>query len=90
MEHRKDIYRGRYDLQPLSEEGGFFVETHRSSEEVEVGEDYEGNTRSKSTSIYYMLVADSESGGRNYLHRNKSGIIHTFCDGWHIAEYLST
>ena len=86
MEHRKDKHRRLHNLQPLSEEGGYFVETHRSPQTVWL-ENYEGHTRNASTKIYFMLVVDEEFGGTNFLHKNKSDIMHTFIDGWP-AKYI--
>ena len=52
MNHRKDIYVQRLGLTPLSEEGGYFGETYRSPETVQV-EEREGKNRSLFTTIYY-------------------------------------
>ena len=84
MNHRKDIYVERLGLIPLSEEGGYFGETYRSPEQVQV-EDREGDYRSLFTTIYYLIVP--ELGGKNYFHRNKSDITHYFHDGWP-AKYI--
>lgn len=54
-------------------EGGYFVETYRSEETVST--DREGNKRSILTSIYYLLTDDRPI---NYLHKNKSDILHYF------------
>ena len=86
MEHRKDMYRKLYNLQHLSQEGGYFVETHRSPQTVWL-ENYEGHTRNASTKIYFMLVADEKYGKTNFLNKNKSDIMHTFVDGWP-AKYI--
>ena len=69
---------------PLSEEGGYLGETHRSPKTVRV-EERDGESRSLFTTIYYLIV--SELGGKNYFHRNKSGITHYFHDGWP-AKYI--
>ena len=54
-------------------EGGYFVETYRSEETVSTNR--EGNERSILTSIYYLLTDDRPI---NYLHKNKSDILHYF------------
>lgn len=84
MNHRKDIYVERLGLIPLSEEGGYFRETYRSPETIEV-EDREGRYRSLFTTIYYLIAP--ELGGKNYFNRNKSDITHYFQDGWP-AKYI--
>lgn len=55
-------------------EGGYFAETYRSplTHSLAIGE------RSLLTSIYYLLTDDSPI---NYLHRNRSDIIHYFHGG---------
>ena len=60
-------------LTPLSEEGGYFAETYRSPETLQV-EGREGNERSLFTVIYYLITP--ELGGKNFLHSNKSDITH--------------
>ena len=96
MDHRKDLYVERLSLIPLSEEGGYFGETYRSPETVQV-EGRKGENRSLFTTIYYLIVP--ELGGKNYFHSNKSDITHYFHDGWpakyiyitpegHIKEYI--
>lgn len=84
MNHRKDIYVDKLGLIPLSEEGGYFGETHRSSETIQV-EEREGNKRNLFTTIYYLIAP--ELGGKNYFNRNKSDITHYFHDGWP-AKYI--
>ena len=59
MNHRRDIYIEKLSLIPLSEEGGYFVETHRSPEEITVRKD---NQRSLFTTIYYLM--EPELGGK--------------------------
>ena len=73
MQHRKDIYAEKLRLIPLSEEGGYFMETYRSPSTTTVNiPDREGKTRDVLTVIYYMISADL--GGKNYWHKNKSEI----------------
>lgn len=87
MSHRKDIYVDKLGLNPLPEGGGcqgYFAETYRSPETVQV-EGREGNNRSIFTTIYYLMVP--ELGGKNFLHSNKSGNVHYFHDGWP-AKYV--
>ena len=84
MNHRRDIYVQKLGLIPLSEEGGYFRETYRSPETIQV-EEREGEKRSLFTTIYYLIVP--ELGGKNYLNRNKSDITHYFQDGWP-AKYI--
>ena len=81
MDHRRDFYIQKLSLIPLSEEGGYFKETYRSPETIQV----EGENRSLFTTIYYLIVP--EPGGKNYFHRNKSDITHYFHDGWP-AKYI--
>ncbi|XP_015748900.1 PREDICTED: uncharacterized protein YML079W-like [Acropora digitifera] len=82
MNHRRDIYIEKLGLIALSEEGGYFVETHRSPEEITVRKD---NQRSLFTTIYYLM--EPELGGKNFLNSNKSDITHFFHDGWP-AKYI--
>ena len=84
MIHRKDIYVQRLGLMPLSEEGGYFGETYRSPETVQV-EERDGESRNLFTTIYYLIVP--ELGGKNYFNSNKSDITHYFHDGWP-AKYI--
>ena len=84
MNHQKDIYVQRLGLIPLSEEGGYFRETYRSPETIQV-EKREGENRSLFTTIYYLIAP--ELGGKNYFHRNRSDITHYFHDGWP-AKYI--
>jgi predicted cupin superfamily sugar epimerase len=64
-------------LKPLSNEGGYFVETYKSDEVLSrstLPERY-GSDRSLSTAIYYLLTPDSAS----LLHRLKSDeVIHFY------------
>lgn len=76
--NRKDILAKDLHLTPLSEEGGYFSETYRSSENIQT--DREGSSRSLLTIIYYLMSYDM--GGRNYLNQNKSDITHFFHEGW--------
>ena len=75
MKNRKDNYIENLGLIPLSEEGGYFVETYRSPEIIQAKE-REGNGRSLFTTIYYMIAP--ELGGKNFLNSNKSDITHFF------------
>ena len=84
MNHRRDIYIEKLGLIRLSEEGGYFVETHRSPEQIRV-DGRKGNQRSLFTTIYYMM--EPELGGKNFLNINKSDITHFFHDGWP-AKYI--
>ena len=63
---------------------GYFAETYRSSEALQV-EGSEGNDRSIFTTIYYLMAP--ELGGMNFLHSNKSDTVHYFHDGWP-AKYV--
>ena len=88
MKHRKDNYIENLGLIPLSEEGGYFVETYRSPEIIQPKE-REGNERSLFTTIYYMIAP--ELGGKNFLNSNKSDITHFFHDGWPVKYiYVTT
>ena len=80
--HRKDVYAEKLKMIPLSEEGGYFVETYRSPPRSAVTPvpEREGKTRDLLTVIYYMMSDDL--GGTNYWNRNKSDITHFFHDGW--------
>ena len=87
MGHRKDIYVDKLGLIPLPNGGGcqgYFAETYRSSETLQV-EGSEGNDRSIFTTIYYLMAP--ELGGMNFLHSNKSDTVHYFHDGWP-AKYV--
>ena len=84
MNHRKEFYVEKLGLIPLSEEGGYFAETYRSPETLQV-EGREGNERSLSTVIYYLITP--ELGGKNFFNSNKSDITHFFHDGWP-AKYI--
>lgn len=57
-------------------EGGYFAEIYRSHEQIATPRD--GNLRNLCTSIYYLLTADRPI---DYLHKNKSDIIHYFHGG---------
>ena len=76
MTMRKDQLIKQLNLLPQSTEGGFFKETYRSC--LTIGK--KENQRSLFTAIYYLVSSDS--GGRNYLHGNKSDHIHFFHCGW--------
>ena len=78
MTSRKEQLIKQLNLQPLSEEGGFFRETYRSSSTLEI--DKNGEKKQLLTTIYYLISEDT--GGRNYLNRNKSDHIHFFHCGW--------
>ena len=87
MGHRKDIYVDKLGLIPLPNGGGcqgYFAETYRSSETLQV-EGSEGNDRSIFTTIYYLMAP--ELGGMNFLNSNKSDTVHYFHDGWP-AKYV--
>lgn len=84
MTHRKDIYVEKLGLIPLSEEGGYFGETYRSPETIQV-EGREGTERNLFTTIYYLIAP--EMGGKNYFNKNMSDITHFFHDGWP-AKYI--
>ena len=51
------------DLKPLEQEGGFFVETYRTAENIDARQFKLGHTgpRSLSTAIYYLLTPESFS-----------------------------
>lgn len=51
------------DLKPLEPEGGFFVETYRTAEQIDARQFGlgHGGTRSLSTAIYYLLTPESFS-----------------------------
>ena len=57
-------------------EGGYYVETFRSTDVVET--EREGGQRDLLTSIYYMLTDDHPIG---HFHVNKSDIMHYFHGG---------
>ena len=64
-------------------EGGYFSETHRSKEEMQTPR--EGQARSVMTSIYYLLTDDRPV---DYLHQNRSDIMHYFQAGSPITYVL--
>lgn len=66
------------------EEGGWFKETFRSTEEIDCP-DREGGKRSLLTTIHYMLDLEKPHG---LLHRNKSPIIH-FYEGGGLLRYIT-
>lgn len=82
--HRKDLIIKKLKLSPISEEGGNFSETYRSN--FDINTDAEGTSRNLLTVIYYLMSADS--GGRNYIHKNRSDIVHFFQGGWP-AQYIT-
>ncbi len=57
-------------------EGGYFQETYRGLETMMT--DREGEQRNLLTSIFYLLTDDSPI---DYLHKNKSDIVHYFHGG---------
>ena len=63
-------------LQPHPKENGFFVETYRSNEKIEVASRF-GGSRSFSTAIYFLLTAD----GFSEMHRVASDEIFHFYRG---------
>lgn len=64
-------------LKPLPDEGGYFVETYRSSEQCLVLPDRYVGTRNFSTAIYYLLTVDTVSR----FHRLKSDEVWHFYAG---------
>jgi len=78
MQHRKDLIIQKLGLIPVSC-GGYFKETFRSPETVQIP-GREGSERNVFSTIYYIM--SPEQGGKNYLHSNKSDTIHYFHDGW--------
>ncbi len=58
-------------------EGGYFKETYRCV--LTINTDRKGGDRNLLTSIYYLLTDDRQI---NYLHKNKSDIIHYFHGGF--------
>ncbi|MEM9219534.1 MAG: cupin domain-containing protein [Cyanobacteria bacterium P01_F01_bin.150] len=64
-------------------EGGYFSESYRSTEVMATSR--EGSDRSVMTSIYYMLTDDSPI---DYLHKNRSDIMHYFHAGSPITYLL--
>lgn len=66
------------------DEGGWFRETYRSSDIVECT-DRTGLTRSRLTTIHYML---ENTKPRGLFHRNKSDIVH-FYEGGGTLRYLT-
>ncbi len=65
-----------YNMKLLPGEGGYYVETYRSKEEMDkssLPERYTGD-RSHSTAIFYLLTPDTKS----YFHRLKSDEIYHF------------
>jgi hypothetical protein len=71
----KDIVR-IFGLQPLSEEGGFYKETYRSSEAVPLDAlpDRYRTPKALSTAIYYLLTPDTFSS----LHKLPTDEIYHF------------
>jgi predicted cupin superfamily sugar epimerase len=66
------------NLQPHPE-GGYYVETHRAPEQIATpfgSKDSGDNTRSTSTTIFYLLTPAAPLGA---FHRNRGRTVHT----WH-------
>lgn len=64
----------KMDLKPLPEEGGFYRETYRSTDHIQVGLN---TSRHLNTAIYYLVSDKSFSA----LHRIKSDEIFHFYSG---------
>ena len=64
-------------------EGGYFVETYRSTDTLPT--EREGEVRDMCTSIFYMLTDDRPTG---YFHKNLSDIVHYFHSGSSLTYYL--
>ena len=64
------------DLRPHPEEGGFYVETYRSEEQISTGSlpHRYGGARSLGTAIYYLLTPDTFSA----MHRLASDEVFHF------------
>jgi len=68
-----------YNMKPLPGEGGYYVETYRSAENIErtsLPERYDSD-KSQSTAIFYLLTLDT----RSRIHRLKSDEIYHFYMG---------
>jgi len=68
-----------YNMKPLPGEGGYYVETYRSAENIErtsLPERYDSD-KSHSTAIFYLLTP----GTRSRIHRLKSDEIYHFYMG---------
>lgn len=68
-----------YNMKPLPGEGGYYVETYRSAENIErtsLPERYDSD-KSQSTAIFYLLTPDT----RSRIHRLKSDEIYHFYMG---------
>ncbi len=68
-----------YNMKPLPGEGGYYVETYRSAENIErssLPERY-GSDKSHSTAIFYLLTPDT----RSRIHRLKSDEVYHFYMG---------
>jgi uncharacterized protein len=66
-----------FGLQPLPEEGGYYLETYRSQEQFSHLPTRYVGSRSASTAIYYLLTDDAVSK----LHRLKSDEVWHFYHG---------
>lgn len=66
-----------FQLQPLNKEGGFFVETYRSSEMTTSLPARYSDSRNYSTAIYYLLT----SNARSKFHRLQSDEVWHFYRG---------
>jgi hypothetical protein len=68
-----------YNMKPLPGEGGYYVETYRSAENIErtsLPERYDSD-KSHSTAIFYLLTP----GTRSRMHRLKSDEVYHFYMG---------
>ncbi|HSC33898.1 MAG TPA: cupin domain-containing protein [Thermodesulfobacteriota bacterium] len=68
-----------YNMKPLPGEGGYYVETYRSAENIErtsLPERYDSD-KSHSTAIFYLLTPDT----RSRIHRLKSDEVYHFYMG---------
>jgi len=65
-----------YNMKPLPDEGGYYVETYRSQEGIEKAclPERFGEDRCHSTAIFYLLTPDTKS----FFHRLKSDEIYHF------------
>jgi predicted cupin superfamily sugar epimerase len=66
-------------------EGGWYSETYRSTDEMATQR--QGSSRNVMTSIYYMLTRERPT---DYLHRNRSDIVHYFHAGSPITYLVVT
>jgi predicted cupin superfamily sugar epimerase len=92
MPSSADKYIKKFKLNPLPEEGGYFVEFYKSDQKVkslaiEEYSHYNNGIRSAATTIYFLLEHKEDKKDFSAFHRLKSDEIWHYCDGNPIKIY---